>query len=373
MKNSKIRVLIFIGSMRSGGKERRLIELLTFFRKNVAYEFLVVMTEEEIQYPSFYNLNIPYVVLPKKWKKNDVTVFYQFYRMCEEYQPHLIHAWGRMQSFYALPAVVKNRIPLINSQITSAPPLSTYRTVDRLIDRINFRFSKVVLSNSWAGISAHNPPALKSRVIYNGINLNRFVDLPDTGLVKSKYGIHTPYAVLMSASFSPNKDFGMFLRIAESITQVRDDITFIGVGGHDNSAEYKRLVALSAHNPKILFPGRINDVEALINACTIGVLFSNTSKHGEGISNSVMEYMSLAKPVIANDAGGTREIVHHKENGYLITDQSEQEIADLVLDLIDNKKKRQAFGERSRKIVDEVFSLEKMGELFEQTYKEALA
>lgn len=369
----KIRVLIFIGSMRSGGKERRLIELLTYLKHKDEYEFIVVLTEEEIHYPDFYKLDIPFYILPKKWKKNDFTVFYQFYKLCEKFQPHLIHSWGRMQSFYALPAVIKQKINLINSQITSAPPKSKFWSVLKLIDRINFQFSKLILSNSWAGIDSYNPPAHKSRVIYNGINLNRFVDLPDTECIKLKYGIHTPYSVLMSASFSPHKDHELFLRIAKKITKVRDDITFIGVGGYDNSPEYKKLLSLSSEDHRIIFPGRINDVEALINACTIGVLFSNKSVHGEGISNSVMEYMTLAKPVIANDAGGTREIVRHAENGYLISDQSEDEIADLILDLINDKQKRKVFGQNSKRIIDEIFSLDKMGKAFEIAYREALA
>lgn len=370
---SKTKILIFIGSLRSGGKERRLIELLTYLKDKEEFKFFLVLTEEEIHYPDFYKLDIPYYVLPKKWKKNDLTVFYQFYKVCEKFKPHLIHSWGRMQTFYALPAVLRNNICLINSQITSAPPKSGIWSVSKIIDIINFRFSKVILSNSWAGLNSYNPPKEKSRVIYNGINMNRFIDLPDPELIKEKYGIHTPYSVLMSASFSNHKDHELFIKVAEKVTLLRDDITFISVGGHDDSPIYRKLLNLSLNNPRIVLPGRINDVEALINACTLGVLFSNKSVHGEGISNSVMEYMSLSKPVIANDAGGTKEIVHNNENGYLIITQSEEEIAAIILELINNRKKREAFGQRSKNIIDENFSLEKMGKAFELVYKEALA
>jgi hypothetical protein len=54
--NSKPRVLIIIGNLASGGKERRLIEMLTYFRKNKQFEFLVVLGNDEIHYKSFHDL-----------------------------------------------------------------------------------------------------------------------------------------------------------------------------------------------------------------------------------------------------------------------------------------------------------------------------
>ncbi|GHA72841.1 glycosyltransferase family 4 protein [Pontibacter akesuensis] len=372
-KDHKLRILFFIGSLRSGGKERRMIELLTYLNGKGRYELLVALTQNEIHYPDFFKLNIPHVVLKRRWKRSDPTLPLQFYRICNQFQPHIIHAWGRMQSFYTLPAVIAQGVPLVNSQITAAPPKLKRWSLPNLIDRLNFRFSKIILSNSKAGIDTYKPPAAKSRVVYNGINMNRFAELPSIDDIKRKYGIATPYTVIMSASFTPHKDYNTFYRIAEQITNARDDVSFIGVGGVDkDDSEFRRLQSISSGNLRILFPGRINDVEALVNACSIGVLFSNKQVHGEGISNSIMEYMSLAKPVVANDAGGTREIVHHNQNGYLILNQSEEEIIALINDLINDQEKRASFGRASKKIIEETFSLESMGKAFEQVYQEAI-
>lgn len=327
---------------------------------------------DEIHYPAFYKLNIPYDIIKKDAGQSALSVFSQFYAVCKKYKPNLIHTWGRIQSLYALPAVIFQRIPLVNSQITSAPPPSSRGFLNAMVDHINFNFSKVILSNSRAGIVAYTPPAEKRKVIYNGINLNRFHNLPDTCTVKSKYGISTPYAVIMSASFSPNKDYDLFYNVASRVTTIRNDVTFIGIGVSHDERKFRALQSLAHANNRILFPGRIDDVEALVNACDIGVLFSNRNVHGEGISNSIMEYMALSKPVIANDAGGTKEIVHHNKNGYLIKDHTEEEIVKLILELLDDKDKAKAFGEASREIIEESFSLERMGDAFEQVYLEAL-
>jgi len=371
--NRDLRVLIFIGSLRSGGKERRLIELMTYLKIKGGYDIMLVLTKNCIEYPSFHKLDIPFKVLNMKGKKNKLGVFNQFYKVCKQFRPDLIHAWGRMQSFYTLPTVLSQKIPLVNSQITGAPPKRKKWSVPSMIDQLNFRISKIILSNSEAGISVYKPPSNKARVIYNGINLKRFSNLSDKDSVRKKYGIDTENVVVMVASFTAKKDYATFLGIAEKVTKQRKDTTFIGVGGCDgDDSEYQRLLDLSSENAHILFPGRANDVEDLVNVSTIGVLFSS-SVHGEGISNSILEYMSLGKPVIANDAGGTKEIVKNNRNGYLIKEESQEEIARMIIELVDNPEKCDAFGKEGKRIIDNSFSLEKMGQAFEQVYKAALA
>ncbi|HYH16227.1 MAG TPA: glycosyltransferase [Flavisolibacter sp.] len=368
--SSRLRVLIFIGSLGKGGKERRLIEMLTYFKADDRFDFLVVLTKSKIQYQSFLKLGIPYMVIKRQWKKSDPTILFKFFKICNEFKPHLIHTWGRMQSFYALPASIYNRIPLVNSQITGAPTKLNRWSLIGLIDKVNFKFSKIILSNSNAGVECFKPPLHKARVIYNGINMNRFKQLPSVEEIKKSYGITTPYVVVMVAAFTYTKDYGLFYRVADRVTKSRKDICFIGVGGYrENDFEYRRLLDLSSHNPNILFPGAVENVEALVNACDIGVLFST---NGEGISNSIMEYMALGKPVVATDAGGMKELVRDKESGYLISNHTESQIAALITELIDDPEKRRSFGIAGKKIIEDYFSISKMGKAFEKVYEEAL-
>ncbi len=366
----KTRILFFIGSIKGGGKERRLIELLTYLQAKEEYELMVVVTDPMIDYPSFYKLNLNYQVIKKFWKKNDLSIFFKFYKKCKQFNPHIIHTWGRMQNLFAIPAAIAQGIPLVNSQITGAPSNITRWSLNGIVDYINFSFSKIILSNSQAGLHAFKPPARKTKVIYNGINLHRFENLCAPETIKLKYGITTPYSVVMVASFSDKKDYPLFFRIAEQITRTRDDISFVAVGDGTEMSAIEQELAL--RNPRIILTGRINDVEALVNSCTVGVLFSDKIT-GEGISNSIIEYMCLAKPVIANYAGGTKEIVHDQVNGYLITQHSDKEIAALITGLIDDPEKCTAFGKAGRQIIEASFSLNRMGKAFMQTYQDVLA
>jgi glycosyltransferase involved in cell wall biosynthesis len=173
----------------------------------------------------------------------------------------------------------------------------------------------------------------------------------------------------MAASFSPNKDYDLFFRVARIVTEQRQDVTFIGIGGYDKADIYQRLVRLSETHPRIIFHARSDEVEALMNVATLGLLFST---NGEGVSNSLLEFMCLAKPVIATDAGGNSEVIRHNINGYLVTDQSDAEIAQIVVDLLDDPAKCKAFGESGRSITEALFSLDRMGKSFEKVYCEML-
>lgn len=365
-----MRILFFIGNLGAGGKERRLVELLTFLKAKGGFEILVVLTNNEISYPAFHKLDIPIHLLRKKWEKYDPTVFLQLYKICLKFKPHFAHSWGAVQTFYLLPSIILQKIPLINGQITDACPKNKVSLQSRIINYFNFKYSKVILSNSEAGLYSYSSPPNKSQVIYNGINLNRFDRLCEVSQVKKMFGLKTTYVAVMVASYSHKKDYDYFRRIAELVTEKYEDITFIGVGGHDfPDTSYYRLKQQN-RNPRIIFEDLVEDVESLVNACDIGVLFSNTRVHGEGISNAIMEYMSLSKPVIANDAGGTKEIVQHGINGFLIQNHTDIQVRDLFLELINNKEKRRFLGQNGRTRIVNEFSLDKMGSEFAKVYRQ---
>ncbi|RPD49000.1 glycosyltransferase family 4 protein [Paracnuella aquatica] len=371
MNTEPKRLLFFIGSLATGGKERRLIELLSYLKAHSQFQLTLVMTKDVIHYTYFKQLNIPYEVIDRK-SSGALSMPLRFYRICRKFKPHLIHTWGRMQTLYALPAVIGQNIALINGQITAAPPRINRLSFHYWIDRLNFICSRLIVANSHAGIQAYRPPANKCTVVYNGVNPERFQHLPDKEQVLATYGIETPVAVVMAASFSENKDYDRFLRIAEKVVRLRPQVTFIGVGASATGCDVFDRVRSKNSNPiQILFPGRSNHVEALVNACTIGVLFS-ADTHGEGISNAIIEYMSLGKPVVANDSGGTREVVHHGKNGYLITTQTDDEVADLLLQLIDDPELCSRMGAEGYRMIQSTFTLPQMGRAFHRIYNSVL-
>ncbi len=356
-----IKILFFIERLGPGGKERRLIELIKRLSNNRNFEMQIVLTQKEIHYTEIFDLNIKIHFLIRKKIKKDPRIFFKFYEISKKFNPNVIHAWGNMVAFYAIPSVVFLKIPLLNNQITDAPlKISNSFFGPRTI----FKFSDKIIANSLAGIKAYNPPKEKCRVIYNGFDFNRIAELKDREVIRREFGIKTKFVVGMVATFYEKKDYATYLKAASLVLSQRNDITFLCIGDGDDGI-YKEMVETS-NRGNILFLGKQNNVENLMNICDIGVLCTIT----EGISNSLLEFMSLKKPILVTGSGGCSELIETEKNGYLMTRGSYEELANKMIFLLNNDSIMKEFGEESRLIVETKFSIEKMLSEYENLYNE---
>lgn len=368
-----MKIIFFIGSLVSGGKERRFIELLSYLKKENKYKVLVVTTSTEMHFPQFQKLDIETILIKKNKRIFGLNIPFEIIRIIYNLKPDFVHTWGRIQTFYVLPSRIFFKFILVNGQITNASKSKI--SLDFFIDKLNFKFSHSIVANSLAGLKTYNPPISKSLTIRNGMDFSRFEQLPSKQFIKEKFQINTQFAIIMVATFSENKDYTRFLETAMELFKLRDDVTFLAVGTFhkDRNGSFLEFQKKTKDNSKVKMTGVILEVEALVNACDVGVLFTNNKVHGEGISNSILEYMALAKPVIANDSGGTEEILIHQKNGYLVKNETPGELAKILDNLLNNPESRKCMGEHGRKIFLEEFSSTKMGSSFSELYQRLIS
>ena len=288
------------------------------------------------------------------------------YSIARDFKPDLIHAWGAPEAFYSVFASRILGIPLINNQIADIFGSKNLSLFSKFVNKINFTFSDVICANSYGGLKAYKQDKKKkSVVIYNGLDKNRFINLADKKVIREKYGIKTEYVVIMAATYSVNKDWNRFFEIAKYVTTLRKDITFISVGAEADGKIYKQMLELSERHQNILIKGRCSEVENLVNACDVGVLFST---RGEGVSNTILEYLALGKPVIVDKEGGSAEFIKDGENGFFTEGKSVEQIGDLVINLIDDSVLRNKMGNMGKQTIEDLFTLDKMGEKFVNIY-----
>ncbi len=88
----------------------------------------------------------------------------------------------------------------------------------------------------------------------------------------------------------------------------------------------------------------------------------------EGVSNSILEYCFLSKPVVATYNAGNSEIIINGINGYLVESQSAEALTDKVILLLKNPELAKQLGTRGKEMVTEKFDMEKMINSFESVY-----
>lgn len=363
-----MKILFYIESLHSGGKERRLVELIKALSNDSSYKMEVVLTKKGIHYFDSFPRNIKiHYTLRKERKKKDISVFYNFYKIAKMFNPDIIHVWSNLTAIYAVPAKMFLKIPLINNQITNT---THHGSGSILSHKLTFPFSDKIIANTHAGLKAYKAPMHKSLVIYNGFDFNRVANLKEKSIIRKEFNMQTKYTVAMVATFSKKKDYKTFILAANRLLKERDDITFLCIGSGD-SGIYQQMVPKENIN-NILFLGRQDNVESIMNVCDLGVLMTNP-KHGEGISNAILEFNALGKPVIATSGSGTAEIIEDGVNGLLIKPKSSDELANKILYLIDDKKERLELGEKAKSKVISKFSIHRMIEDFNTIYKEMVS
>jgi glycosyltransferase involved in cell wall biosynthesis len=126
---------------------------------------------------------------------------------------------------------------------------------------------------------------------------------------------------------------------------------------------YKQVKELQLEN-EFLWLGHRNDISEILSAFDIYVHPSRM----EGLPVAIMEACSQSLPVLGTRVGGIPEIIHHNINGYLISQESTEELAEILIKLIPNKQLQQRMGKESFKIFEERFNIKTQTKLLVDTY-----
>jgi glycosyltransferase involved in cell wall biosynthesis len=368
-----MRILFFIDGLAAGGKERRLVELMKGIRKIPGIDFELVVMNSEIHYLQVLDSDIKIHYLIRTIKK-DISVFHKFYKICKNYKPDIVHCWDSMTAVFAVPACILLHIKIVNGLVVDTPVKQNILNICWFRARLTFPFSSIVIGNSNAGLRAYKAPVKKSLRIYNGMDLHRFTNLKDTSLVRKEIlgdENSSNFIIGMVAAFEERKDHRMFIRAAIKLTTAYPNMKFVLIGDGPIFKIIKSSVPDSLLS-RIIFLGNRTDVESIVNIFDIGILLTNTKLHGEGISNSIIEYMALGKPVIATRGGGTNELVTDTENGLLIDAQSDDQLIEKIESLFHKKDLREKMGIKGKQMVHEKFDLRIMTDQYISTYRALL-
>ena len=368
-----MKILFFIDSLGPGGKERRLLELMKQLKQSTDVQFELVLMGSDVHYKEVFNLGIRIHYLIRKRKK-DISIFKKLYSLCKEYKPDILHCWDSMTAVYSVPACKLLHIKLVNGMVVDTPSQQNILNKHWLRARLFFQFADIVIGNSKAGLAAYRAPQKKSACIYNGMDLSRFENLKEPACIRKEISFSESsdlFVAGMVAAFEDRKDYKTLITAAKSLISKHGNIRFILVGDGSNLAEIKNSVPVSLAD-KIIFAGKRSDVESIVNIFDVGILLTNSKLHGEGISNSIIEYMALGKPVIATRGGGTNEVVIDNENGFLIDPERDDQLEEKIESFMNDRKLKEHFGQNGNKMVRDKFDSRIMTKQYVSVYQRLL-
>lgn len=347
-KDVCIRVLILVDGMPAGGTERQIVELLKGLKRDCPHIFTLFGVlakggerEQEARYYADETLPI------RQSHPLDVTLAWSVTRFVKELDIDIIHTFGSISDIAGVVAAKLTGVHLINGSIRSARKMLTRR--DKL-SKLAMRYADRIVANSQAGLEAFSmKDQWRAKVIYNGIDLQPLQNV-------EKFQSDAPY-LCMVGNFSRKKDHGALLNALPKICEKFDRHQLFLIGKGEREQEYRQQIQESGLRGHVHI---INDCIApggYIKGAEVCVLLS---PDGEGLSNVIMEYCALGKPVVATNLGGNPEIIEHGLSGILIDSHDPHEISDAVIRLLSSKDLRERLGMRAKQIIEENFSLPQM-------------
>jgi len=210
----------------------------------------------------------------------------------------------------------------------------------------------------------------KVAVVYGGVDAEAFSPEVDGSAVRRELFPDNPDAPIvgMLANLDRKKSHDVFLRMAARILERRPETRFAAVG-RGKTEKFSHLIDDLGLRGKVIFPGYRSDAAATLAAFGVSV---STASEGEGLTGAIRESLALARPVVATDVGGNREIIHNGETGLLVPPRDPDALAKAVSRLLDNPSEATEMGRRGRRLVVERFSLSARGDAIEALYSDAL-
>jgi len=92
----------------------------------------------------------------------------------------------------------------------------------------------------------------------------------------------------------------------------------------------------------------------------------------EGLSNVLLEAMSLELPVIATRISGTVDVVEHEKSGVLIASEDPEALAAAMMQVIKNPDRACRLGENARQRIKESFSLDSVARQYSNLYQDLM-
>src|SRR5205807_2783557 len=134
------------------------------------------------------------------------------------------------------------------------------------------------------------------------------------------------------------------------------ELLLAGPADPDNrgSLSEERLSSLSAE-PGIEWLGPVSDVREVWRRAAIAVL---PSTYGEGVPKALLEAAACARPIVATDVPGCREVVRPGETGILVQPRDVEGLAEAIATLAGDPARRDAMGRAGRALMERDFAEE---------------
>jgi glycosyltransferase involved in cell wall biosynthesis len=214
-------------------------------------------------------------------------------------------------------------------------------------------------------------PGVRIQLIPNGVS----------SLLKKKAKLNGTFNVITTVRLDQQKGIDILLKAWSKVVVHEKTIKLLILGEGPLERELKNMAKSLKIVDSVKFSGFVNNPENYLMKSDIFILPSRA----EGMSNALLEAMSVGLPCIATNISGNRELISDGENqsilegefiigqrGILVNPNNVEGLSKSILYLIRDPEKREELGRRARHFIQQNYSIDLIADKYIELYQRLL-
>lgn len=199
-------------------------------------------------------------------------------------------------------------------------------------------------------IEAFGVPEKKINIINFGIDTNRFAPLERNIDIRGSYNLGEDLTIVSLRNFETVYDIPTLLNAIPFVLSKFPQTKFLIIGRGSLESELKTIVDSLGVRDAVRFIGFVQNDLLPLTLSSMDIYVSS-SMSDAGIAASTAEAMACQLPAVITDSGENSSWIINGQNGYLVEVKNSRAMAEAIICLIADPKKRAEFGKKGRELI----------------------
>ncbi|WP_213999911.1 TIGR03088 family PEP-CTERM/XrtA system glycosyltransferase [Arsukibacterium sp.] len=369
-----VHICHLLWSFRTGGLENGVVNLINQLEPGEFRHSIICLTDYDQAFFSRIQRDNVHIYCLHKRPGHDLSSFWRCWRLLRQLKPDICHSRNLAAMEYQAAAMLA-RIPLrLHGEhgwdLTDlAGQNKKYVLLKRLFKKIIHRY--ICLSEEGRHYLQNVVGVSSNRLskICNGVDTQRFTpESPELSVLPEPLvtGDRIIFGTVGRIADVKNQQLlvAAYIELCQQHKTFQQTTALVIIGDGPTRTQLQQQLATAGLHSQCWLPGDRNDIAAILPDLSVFVLPSLA----EGISNTILEAMACALPVIASNVGGNAELVEPEQTGWLFSSNNKSQLQQLMLQCQQAPTELQRLGSNARAAAEQKFSLGTMVAAYRHLY-----
>jgi glycosyltransferase involved in cell wall biosynthesis len=329
--------------------------------------------------PALRLIEVPELVRPlHPWL--DWRAFRRLTRLFQSHRPDIVHTHSGKAGILGRLAAARAGVPIAIHTVHGpsfgafqGPAANTlFRAAERRAARVTTHFVSVADAMTEHYLAAGIGRPDQYTRIYSGFDLAPYLTARNDPQLRARYGL-SPSDIVVGkiARLFKLKGHDDLLAAAPGMVRACDRLKFLLVGDGEWRERLAAVVRRLGLERNVVFAGRVApaEVPALVGIMDLVVHLSRR----EGLPRALPQALAAARPVVAYDCDGAKEVCLDRETGFLLRPGDVPGLAARVLELAGDAALRERLGRRGQQLAMDRFGVDRMIDDLHRLYLNLMA